>query len=124
MCALLAAMILAALLVWSPFFRQACLAAALLFAMLVALVSAARAADDRESVAFTLAVVYVYENRCQKVLTQEEDERLVMLYRWVGAQVVENMLEHVERAFVRTGKAEWCEIARADVVNPLLEPIP
>jgi hypothetical protein len=34
MCTLLVAMALAALLVWSPLFRQACLAAALLFAML------------------------------------------------------------------------------------------
>jgi hypothetical protein len=34
MCTLLVAMALAALLVWSPLFRQACVAAALLFAML------------------------------------------------------------------------------------------
>jgi hypothetical protein len=43
MCAWIFAMAFAAFLVWSPFFRQACLAAALLLVALVALVSAARA---------------------------------------------------------------------------------
>jgi hypothetical protein len=43
MCAWVFAMVFAALLVWSPFFRQACLAAVLMLTMLVALVSAARA---------------------------------------------------------------------------------
>jgi hypothetical protein len=125
MTTLLLALILAAIVLCCPLLRRATFLALLMIAALAfVVVASARAADDRENVAFVLAVVYVYETRCQKVLTKETDEFLVMLYRHVGEQRVADMLDHVEAAFAKTGRDEWCAIARDDVVAPMLEPIP
>jgi hypothetical protein len=112
MCAILAAMMIAALVVWSPLFRQALLAAVLYGLLLYAVVSAASA--QTPNLEMIVANGVAYEDDCRGRLSTRQQDILLFATKAPGFDDAKAAAEYLKlkAEIKRDGLRATCDVLR------------